>query len=226
MSYQDVIVSKPWGYEYLCYQNEVLAIWFLFIRAGERTSMHCHPNKNTGFVVLEGEVALSFLRNTLTLRGLEKIHIFRGRFHSTRAVSTPGAFLLEIETPEDKHDLVRLEDSYGRVATGYEGVEHELPRSADCLWIGEPGDKDFVAQTNGCTLRHFAAGDADRLAAFSDRDFLVVSRGGLMARLDAQILWPGDVIDGVSLARLSQAFAMIPGTTFLHIRTTLPQAPE
>ena len=30
-NYNDVIVSKPWGHEYLCYSNETVAIWLLNI---------------------------------------------------------------------------------------------------------------------------------------------------------------------------------------------------
>lgn len=217
--YYDVIVKKPWGHEYLCYQNEELAIWFLFIRSGEKTSLHCHPNKNTGFVVLDGEVELSFLRNSIHLRGLDKIHIFRSRFHSTRAVSESGAFILEIETPEDKHDLVRLEDSYGRQGQAYEGRDKETPKTADCLWIEEPGDEDFLCEVKGRSLRHFHAKTLADVSGFSDKDFFVISRGGLIAKPGAQILWPGDVIDGVSLERLSKTFNFIAGTTILHIRT-------
>ena len=31
--YRNVVVNKPWGYEYLWYQNETVAIWFLFIKS-------------------------------------------------------------------------------------------------------------------------------------------------------------------------------------------------
>ena len=105
MLYDDVVVAKPWGKEYLCYRNKNVAIWFLHIEKDQQTSMHCHPNKNTGFVVLDGEVELSFLRNTIPLKSLDKIHIFRSRFHSTKAISDGGAFIFEVETPEDKDDL-------------------------------------------------------------------------------------------------------------------------
>ena len=29
--YQDLIVEKPWGYEYLAYENEDVALWALHI---------------------------------------------------------------------------------------------------------------------------------------------------------------------------------------------------
>ena len=108
MSLDGVVVSKPWGYEYLCYRNSAVAIWFLHITCGQRTSLHCHPNKHTGFVVLQGSVRIRFLRGGSELTGLDKIHIFRARFHSTEALSKSGAYILEIETPEDKHDLVKI----------------------------------------------------------------------------------------------------------------------
>ena len=62
-----------------------------------------------------------FLRNSIRLSALKKISIFRSRFHSSKAVSDDGAILLEIETPVDKKDLVRLYDEYGRENKGYEG---------------------------------------------------------------------------------------------------------
>ena len=110
--YSTVIVKKPWGSEYLCYRNGDVAIWLLNIQKGEKTSMHCHPTKNTGLVVLQGEIELSFIRNKMLLTGLDKIHIFRARFHSSAAIS--DAFLFEVESPEDKEDLIRLDDNYGR----------------------------------------------------------------------------------------------------------------
>jgi len=32
MSYETTIVKKPWGYEYLAYENEYVALWFLYIK--------------------------------------------------------------------------------------------------------------------------------------------------------------------------------------------------
>jgi len=221
MDYEDVIVKKPWGHEYLCYRNEMLAIWFLHIKKDQRTSLHCHPNKHTGFVVLQGVAELSFLRGTMRLKGLEKVHIFRSRFHSTRALSDDGAFILEIETPEDKHDLVRLEDAYGRQGKSYEGKESQSPKCDDCLWIGEPGEEGSYSVFKGCSIRHFRPESTEGMLNFLEQDFFVVMRGGIQAHVDAQILWPGDVIDGVSLRRLAKGFELIPDTTLLHIKGEL-----
>ena len=114
MRYENSVVKKPWGYEYLAYENDECALWFLHINHDQRTSMHCHPNKTTGLVVLDGEAEVSFLSDKNPLNPISKIMIRKGLFHSTRAVAPEGAAVFEIETPVDKYDLVRLRDSYGR----------------------------------------------------------------------------------------------------------------
>ena len=45
--YSKVIVKKPWGYEYLVFENEFVAIWMLHIVRKRKTSMHCHQKKRT-----------------------------------------------------------------------------------------------------------------------------------------------------------------------------------
>ena len=61
MLYEKTVVKKPWGYEYLVYQNEKVALWFLYIGYSQQTSMHCHPNKTTGLILLDGEAELPSL---------------------------------------------------------------------------------------------------------------------------------------------------------------------
>lgn len=218
MSLSDVIVRKPWGKEYLCYRNEVVAIWLLHIEHGRKTSLHCHPNKHTGLVVLDGTVKLRFLRGEVELTGLDKIHIFRARFHSTEALSANGAYILEIETPEDKHDLVRLEDAYGRKGQHYEGAEYHTVKPADTLWIPEPDSAvSTLPRLLGCSIEHLAVGRSSELLGYPESNIFVIARGGLAAGKDMPILWPGDVVDGVSLNRLATEFTVIPGTTLMRI---------
>ena len=60
MKFNENIVKKPWGYEYLVYENDDVGLWFLYISKDQSTSTHCHPKKTTGLVVLDGEAELSF----------------------------------------------------------------------------------------------------------------------------------------------------------------------
>jgi mannose-6-phosphate isomerase-like protein (cupin superfamily) len=215
--YKDVLVNKPWGYEYLCYQNEELAIWFLHIAFDQQTSFHCHPNKNTGFVVLDGQVELSFMRNSIQLSAMDKIHIFRSRFHSTKALSKDGAYILEIETPEDKHDLVRLEDSYGRESTGYEGVESFVPKQSDCFWIPEPSKNPSPLFFKSIFIEHMLPLLKEDLMGFEEADTFIVAKGGIQTHLGQKVIWPGDVVDGISIERLLNSFELAPETSVIRI---------
>ncbi len=120
--YKNIIVNKPWGYEYLMFENKHVAIWILFLKQGAKTSMHCHPKKKTSLLVLEGEVKTSSLEAEYLLKTLGGVIIDKETFHSTSTDFAPGSFVMEIETPPEKGDLVRLNDEYGRENKGYEGA--------------------------------------------------------------------------------------------------------
>lgn len=110
------LVPKPWGYEYCAYDSGSAAVWVLHIARGRKTSRHCHPNKRTQLIVLEGEVSF----NGKVMKELESVEIPKGAFHQTavtwdfETASENGAFLMEIEEPSNKSDLVREADAYGR----------------------------------------------------------------------------------------------------------------
>lgn len=118
--YSKVVVRKPWGYEYLIFCNEDIAVWILYLKAGAQTSMHCHPGKKTSLVVLEGSVRCATITESVERSAGEGLLIDKGVFHQTTTVSASGAFVMEIETPVNKRDLVRLKDKYGREGKGYE----------------------------------------------------------------------------------------------------------
>src|SRR4051794_580973 len=71
VDYSRVIVRKPWGYEYLLFSNDSVAVWVLYIKAGEETSMHCHARKKTSLIVLDGIVRCSTLDVCLRRRAGE-----------------------------------------------------------------------------------------------------------------------------------------------------------
>lgn len=216
MNYNNVIVKKPWGSEYLCYRNEYVAIWFLHIEKDKQTSMHCHPNKNTGFVLLDGKTKLSFLRNSIDMEGLDKIHIFRSRFHSTKAIT--DSFIFEIETPEDKHDLVRLDDAYGRAGTQYEGQQHHLPKDNTCFWIDEAKENpQQILFVHGCKVKHLLITNKNQLLNNKEEELFVITKGGIITEKNEKVLWPGDVIDGKSLHRLASAFTFEQDTSIIYV---------
>ena len=195
VNHKTVVVRKPWGYEYLAYENEHVALWILHIRAGERTSLHCHPTKSTGLVVVSGTAEINFIADSRIITAPGKQMIRRGLYHQTHAIT--DTIMFEIETPVDKNDLVRLTDNYGRTATGYEGTEFQLPKSNECLWISEPelGTKHHYAQGD-CRITVETVTDIDILNNKNDSDLLMFLRGGLIKNVDGRehlVTAPGDV---------------------------------
>lgn len=122
-NYKKVVVEKPWGYEYLMFENQYVAIWVLYLKRGHATSMHCHPNKKSSLIVISGSVICSTLEGWTPRVAGEGLVIDEAVFHSTKAISRLGSFVIEVESPPNKKDLVRLRDEYGRENQEYEGAD-------------------------------------------------------------------------------------------------------
>ena len=119
MNFEGIVVNKPWGYEYLMFQNREVSIWLLYIKKGHSTSMHCHPNKRTSLLLISGNANCSTLNEKFELREKDSLIFNKGVFHKTEALSENGIFVLETETPSDKTDLFRLKDDYKRELKAY-----------------------------------------------------------------------------------------------------------
>ena len=126
-SYDNRVVAKPWGNEYVVYRNSnKLSVTLLNIDFNKKTSLHCHPTKKTGFIVLSGKALIQlglWKATSKHFKSPSKLMIRTGLFHSIKAVSKKGVCALEFETPVNKKDLVRFKDSYGREKKPYEGKE-------------------------------------------------------------------------------------------------------
>lgn len=147
VDYRGFVVDKPWGYEYLMFENSHVAIWVLFLKNESKTSIHCHPKKKTSLLVLDGSVKTSSLDSVFSLQSMEGVIIDRGVFHSTHAVSEHGAFVMEVETPVEKSDLVRLKDEYGRENLGYENrnsFSFDIEKYEYCDFHNESEEKEEV----------------------------------------------------------------------------------
>ena len=222
MDYTSKIVDKPWGYEYLIYQNQHVGLWYLNIEPGQSTSMHCHPNKNTGLILLDGDLEVSFLNDSVRLNYPDKLMIRRGLFHSSRATGETASVVLEIETPRDKHDLVRLEDKYGREQEAYEGKNFERPKTEDCLWLEEPTDDVPLPYNFGrCRLTmERVRGKDELLEGRHDDDILIFLRGGIFKEDEKRlyVAQPGDVVVGKTLEKIATTFDLDDEIFLLSIR--------
>ena len=134
-SYKGIIVKKPWGYEYLMFQNKEVAIWILFLRQGHSTSMHCHPNKKSSLTVLSGKIVLYTLEGWYEIKKGGSAMIDEGVFHSSKTTSKEGTLIMEIESPPNKKDLARLKDNYGRENLEYEGEDMFTKKKSDYEYV-------------------------------------------------------------------------------------------
>jgi len=199
------IVRKPWGREYCAYRNAQVAIWVLEIEKGKATSFHAHPHKSTAFVVLRGSITKHLLRGApIVLNPLDKINVFRGRFHRQRAL-TDGVVLLEIESPDDKRDIVRLEDDYGRADQPIEEPTELLTEDCLCLPLDEISPRISFAER---TLQLSRCPYAPR-----QNEVIVSLHGGF----ENGLLLPGEAIDGESFTRLAGRFSIRQDSLFLWI---------
>lgn len=121
--YAGIRIKKPWGHEVEKYKDANCSVWWLHIHSHCETSMHCHPNKTTLLVIVGGEAILTTLSGQHPLSEGDMVVIEKGAFHKTSATDS-SVVLYEVESPPNKRDLVRMEDSYGR-GQGYETVNQQ-----------------------------------------------------------------------------------------------------
>jgi acetolactate synthase I/II/III large subunit len=178
--YSKVIVKKPWGYEYLVFENEFVAIWMLHIVRKRKTSMHSHPKKRTSLILLAGNATCSHLEGSEKLNPLDGIFIEEGVFHATEAsnelpidpLSENGIWVMEIESPPNKGDLIRMKDEYGRAGKAYEGTKNMVFEPSDCIKFQEPEPGKIIRKNfNDCVFT--IAGGADLELTKSSPDALV-----------------------------------------------------
>ena len=123
--YDNKVVIKPWGFEYVVYRDtNKLVVTLLKIDNNKSTSLHCHPNKKSGFILLGGKAEFQlglWKKRSEVHSSPSKRMIARGLFHKIKSLSKNGLTALEFETPVNKNDLVRFKDNYGRTQKTYEG---------------------------------------------------------------------------------------------------------
>jgi rfaE bifunctional protein nucleotidyltransferase chain/domain len=126
IDYKDKVCIKPWGHEFLVFENTKVAIWYLMMKRGHSTSLHCHFKKDTILLVLSGCAKIGLVNNKkVILNTMECLFIPKYKFHSISSFSDE-TYIIEIEvfskglTFSDKNDLLRLDDQYMRKPVGYE----------------------------------------------------------------------------------------------------------
>jgi mannose-6-phosphate isomerase len=112
-------VDKPWGHELIWAWTDRYVGKILVIETGRRLSLQHHELKDEWLHVLDGRLLLTLENDAGEVEQRELgpgdgAHVATRRIHRYEALET--CRLIEVSTPE-LHDVVRLEDDFGREGT-------------------------------------------------------------------------------------------------------------
>lgn len=205
--HQNILVHKPWGDEYLAYVNDRIAIWCLRICPNKSTSLHSHLKKKTSLILLDGrvDVQLGFY-GSQSLCALDKLTIRPGLFHATTCLADSDSLLFEIETPVDKHDLVRLSDEYGREKLPYEGKEAMSELPLQCPVIQRPIAESVSYQFGSADVKTATFRSVDDFLRLEPKSIIVLLSGGVTTFTNQFIVGPGDVVYPDTLLKIGRSF--------------------
>jgi mannose-6-phosphate isomerase-like protein (cupin superfamily) len=115
MSHEITRVEKPWGYELHWAKTDRYVGKIIHVNAGHALSLQYHNHKDETVFLSSGRLLFEIQDGEhLTRREMkpgEAIHIPPKTIHRMTALEDSDIF--EVSTPE-LHDVVRLEDRYGR----------------------------------------------------------------------------------------------------------------
>jgi len=222
--YSKTLVNKPWGYEYTVYDDlDKIGITFLNIKYNHKTSLHCHPNKKTGFIILDGiaEVQIGiYKKNSKSFNPMSRLVFRQGLFHSLKAKSKNGLFALEFETPYDKKDLVRFKDDYGRKKKAYEGKKFTRNLDPDKIKFSKPilGGKNKY-RFNNMKITIEKTSNLKNLSS-KDESSLAILDGSLVDKNGVKAISYGEIIKTSTLKILSKHFSIKKPLVLLRVEKT------
>ena len=220
--YRDKVVYKPWGYEYVVYSNSNrLAITFLKINYGHKTSLHCHPKKKTGFIILSGKALVQigiYKENSKTYGSLSRLVFRPGLFHSIKAKSKQGVCALEFETPFKKNDLVRFKDDYGRQAKLYEGKKFTKAIESNFIKFKKPklGKKQNY-NFNNLEILLEVRKNLKNLVKKDDMTTSAILDGKIVDNNGQNVISYGEIVKTSTLRILSDVFKIRKPLTILRV---------
>ena len=220
--YDNRVVYKPWGYEYTIFRNSNrLAITFVHINYKHKTSLHCHPKKKTGFIILSGLALVQlglYSSNKSHYRAQSRLVIRPGLFHSIKAISKKGVAALEFETPVNKKDLVRFKDEYGRQSKPYEGAKYTKKIGSKLIKFEKP--KIGKSQKYNFNKLEISLGiykEFKNLIKKNDKTISAILNGKIIDKKGQNVISHGEIVKTSTLKKLSEAFKIDKQLTILRV---------
>ena len=220
--YDDKVVYKPWGHEHIIYKNRKdLSVTLLKINYNKKTSLHCHPNKKTGFIVIDGRalIQLGLWKTTAKYyRAPSKLMIRTGLFHSIKSVSKNGLYALEFETPFNKKDLVRFKDDYGRQSKPYEGKNFTKKINSDFIKFTKPKlGKNQLFKIKKTNISLEIHKNFKNLINKKNSTIFAIIDGNVVDKHKRRVLSYGDIIRTGTLKKLSEVFKIRKYLTVIRV---------
>jgi rfaE bifunctional protein nucleotidyltransferase chain/domain len=192
INYLNKVNDKPWGKEYLAYQNSQIGIWILHVNKDQETSLHCHFKKDTILMNVSGVFKINFYNSYKILNLFECIYVPRNTFHGIHSYSEDGILMeIEVYTTKiqytDKNDLLRIKDMYNRDKTKYEtSVKERDPQENEIMNFHIPNKYK-------CNGVDFVIIDAITFEGLHQYDKIIMLDG--CAFIDGKRITAGSLID-------------------------------
>lgn len=151
-TYKDLIINKPWGFEFLCFEYKYVSGWILHIKNNQNTSLHCHETKDTPMFLLQGKMEIIGLEENIMMNPGDVCCLNKKKFHQLKSHSD-DTIVLELEIIPNKSDLFRYKDSYNRQNNGYEGLNKMITRNDDYFDYEEANPNVFIKDFSKLKLK-------------------------------------------------------------------------
>ena len=211
-AYDKKIVKKPWGFEYTIFRNlNKLAITYVNILPKKQTSLHCHPSKKTGFIILSGKakVQIGIDKSNVKIYGPSSFLMIRsGLFHSLKCVSKDPLVALEFETPAAKKDLVRFEDLYGRQSKPYESLDKAQLNNSLVFFKKPKKNKSYKYLFNSLEILIENYKDYKKIFKNSNNSISAIIDGKIVNNKGKQVIGYGEIVKTEILKKLSTKFKL------------------
>lgn len=193
VNYANKINDKPWGKEYIAFQNEKIGIWILQINKDQETSLHCHFKKDTVLIPLVNSFKINLFDSFRILTTFESLYVPRKTFHGLHSYANDSIIMeIEVYTDQvdytDKNDLLRIKDIYGRDKTNYESsVTERIPYEKETMDFHSVGSYN-IGDTQVSVMK---IKDFDNIKTIYDR--IILLEGSLFS--NGNIITSGSLIE-------------------------------
>ena len=220
--YSNKLVKKPWGYEYVIYNSlNRMAITYVHIDSKKSTSLHCHPKKKTGFIIVKGTALVQigiYKKNKKKFKSLSRLVVRPGLFHSLKAVSKNGMSALEFETPYNKADLIRFEDRYGRKNKSYEGSKFTSSIRDNLMKFKKPKkNKKNVYKLDDVVITLERTKNFKNLSTKDSSSSTAILEGKIFDKKNQEVISYGEIVKSSTLKILSKKYIVKKPLLILNV---------